>query len=95
MATRKQVKCINKRGNHYEPHERIQGIGGVDNGTRWKRSEDTAISYIKNGTEEYYVIVNDKSVDVIVDKHDGREYLKTKNDGYAPNNLLNLDECPA
>lgn len=95
MATRKQVKCINKRGSSYSAHERIQSIGGVENGVRWKRSEDTAISYLKNGTEEYYVIVNDKSVDVIVDKHDGREYLKTKNDGYAPNNLLNLNECPA
>lgn len=92
---KKQVKCINKRGAHLEPHERIQNIGGVENGSRWKRTEDAAIAHIKNGTEEYYVMVGGKSVDVIVAKHGTREYLKTKDDGYAPNNLLSLEECPA
>ena len=26
----KQVMCINKRPAHYDPHERIQAIGGVE-----------------------------------------------------------------
>lgn len=95
MATSKQVRCINKRGNHYDPHERIQNIGGIDNGTRWKRSEETAIAYLKSGAEAYHVIVDGKTVEVIVAKHGNREYLKTKDDGYAPNNLLSLPECPA
>ena len=93
MATRKQVSCINKK-DHYNAHERIQNIGGVYNGSRWKLAESIAIYNIKYSVEEYYVVVNGKSVDVIIATHNGREYLKTKDDGYAPNNLLNLAECP-
>ena len=94
MATRKQVKCINKRSSHLDAHKRIERIGGIENSIRWTREEDKAIANIKSKTEEYYVMVNGKSVDVIVATHDGREYLKTKDDGYAPNNLLSLEECP-
>ena len=93
MATRKQVNCINKRGNHHNPHERIESIGGIYNGLRWKMAENSAIFNIKYGLEEYYVMVDGKSVNVIIAKHEGREYLKTTADGYAPNNLLNLNEC--
>ncbi len=53
MAIRKQVSCINKRGSHYDAHERIQNIGGVYGGSRWKLAEGTAITNIKNKTEEY------------------------------------------
>ncbi len=95
MATRKQVSCINKKGNHYNAHERIENIGGVHNGSRWRIAESSAIFNIKYGLEEYYVIAGGKSVDVVIATHNGREYLKTKDDGYAPNNLLNLPECPA
>lgn len=94
MATRKQVSCINKKGNHYDAHQRIQNIGGIHNGSRWKLVESSAISNIKSKTEEYYVVVGGKSVDVIIATYNEREYLKTKDDDYAPNNLLNLDECP-
>jgi hypothetical protein len=89
-----QVTCINKRGNHYDPHERIQAIGG---GTTilgsWKHQEDDAIRYIENGTHSYFVSVGVYTVDVIVGTHNGRKYLKTKNDGYSPDNLLALKEC--
>ena len=93
MAIRKQVSCINKR-DHQNAHERIINIGGVHNGLRWKLAESTAIFNIKYKIEEYFVIVNGSSVNVIIGMHNGREYLKTENDGYAPNNLLNLPECP-
>jgi hypothetical protein len=94
MATRKQVSCINKKGDHYNPHERIESIGGVYAGSRWKTTESSAIFNIKYGLEEYYVIVGGQSVNVIIAKHGDQEYLKTTADGYAPNNLLNLNECP-
>jgi len=93
MATRKQVSCINKRGDHYNAHERIENIGGIYNGARWRTSENSAIFNIRYNLEEYYVNVNGISVDVIIAAHNGRDYLKTKDDGYAPNNLLNLSEC--
>jgi len=92
MAQRAQVKCINKR-DRQDAHERIHSIGG-SNGTPWKLPEDDAIGRIKRGEWEFYVIVNGKEVKVVVATHAGREYLKTEADGYAPNNLLNLPECP-
>ena len=89
MANR-QVTCINKRPSHYDPHERIQAIGG----SGWKHQEDDAIRWIKSGTETYSVTAGGRAVRVIVAVHRGREYLKTEADGSSPDNLLALPECP-
>jgi hypothetical protein len=89
----KQVTCITKR-EHHNPHERIQGIGGVDKGTRWWRAENDAIGDVERDPKSYAVSVKDKSVSVIVATHNGRKYLKTETDGYEPNNLLSLADCP-
>ena len=87
--------AIRKRGSHYDAHERISHIGGLNiDGTRWILTEDDAIKSIEDGRYELYVSVNGKSVDVVVAKHGERKYLKTQSDGYSPNNLLNLSECP-
>jgi hypothetical protein len=95
MSTRHKVSCINKRGNHYDAHERISHIGGINgDNTRWRLTEDDAIKSIEDKKYEFYVLVNGVSADVIVAKHNGRKYLKTASDGYSPNNLLNLNECP-
>jgi hypothetical protein len=56
--------------------------------------EDAAIAAIENGRFSFFVNVNGKEVDVIVATHERRKYLKTTADGYAPNNLLSLPECP-
>jgi hypothetical protein len=94
MAQNIQVRCIRK-SNRSEPHERIQGIGGVNaDGSRWYLTEADAIAYIENGTYQFYVSVGGKSVWVIVATRLGRKYLKTEADGEAPNNLLSLPECP-
>jgi hypothetical protein len=96
MAIRHQVSCINKRGNHYNAHERIQKISGTDpDNTQWTIVEVVAIDYIKHKTHEFYVMVNGISVEIIIAKHNNREYLKTVADNYSPDNLLNLPECPA
>src|ERR1035437_2102974 len=96
----KQVTCITKR-EHHNPHERIQGIGGVDGGVRWWRAEDDAISDVERDATSYYVSVNGKSVGVVVATHNGRKYLKTQTDDYAhflllaqrrTNNVLPVDE---
>ncbi|MFF9552725.1 DUF3892 domain-containing protein [Methylobacterium fujisawaense] len=89
-----QVSCIRKRGSHYNPHERIEGIGGYYEGKRWYLSEDEAIRGIDNRTYQFFVSVNGHSVWVVIAAHNGRRYLRTTSDGYAPNNLLNLPECP-
>ena len=84
----KQVTCITKRGNHYSAHERIQAIGG----SGWRDNEDVAIANVKRDPRSYCVSVGTHSVWVIVATHNGREYLKTQNDGYSPDNLLALPE---
>jgi len=85
-----QVTCIRKRGGHYNPRERIQGIGGSD----WYQTEDSAIADIENSANSYYVSAGGRTVDVIVAVHNGRKYLKTVADDYSPDNLLALPECP-
>ena len=94
MATEVQVSCINKR-EHQDPHERITHIGGLNpDGTRWKLAETHAIQGIETGQWTFIVNVQGVRVRVIVAMHAGRKYLKTENDGYEPNNLLSLPECP-
>jgi len=88
MAAR-QVTCINKR-EHYNPHERIQAIGG----SGWKHFEDDAIRRIETGTDSYTVTRGSRTVHVVVAVHLGRKYLKTEADGYSADNLLALPECP-
>jgi len=91
----RQVQCIVKRGGHYNPHERIQAIGGAESGTRWKDAEDVAIRNVERDPRSYFVSRGGHSVWVIVATHSGRKYLKTQNDGYSPDNLLSLPDCPA
>jgi predicted secreted protein len=93
MAQNVQIQCINKT-NRNDPHDRIQFVGGVSGGQRWKMSQKDAISYIENGTYAFYVSVNGQSVWVIVATNNGNKYIKTQNDGQHPNNLLSLPECP-
>lgn len=89
-----QIQCINK-SDRQNPHERIQSVGGRNpDGSNWKLSEDQAIGYIQNGTYSFYVNVGGRVVNVHIADHQGRKYLKTVADGFAPNNLLSLPECP-
>ena len=94
MATRARITCINKT-DRTDPHERIRSIGGVnDDGQRWKLTLAEAISGIESGTYTFYVHVGNNQVDVIIATHNGHKYLKTRNDGIHPDNLLALPECP-
>lgn len=94
MASRHEVKCINK-SDRFDPHERIRAIGGVNpSGTNWKLSQQDAINGIEAGKWAFYVSVRGKAVNVIVAiSRFGHKYLKTEADGEQPNNLLSLYEC--
>ncbi len=95
MTARVQIKCINK-SDRTNPHERIISVGGVNpNGKRWKLSQEKAIRGIEDGSYDFYVSVDGKSVGVVVaiSQH-GNKYIKTKADGEGQNNLLSLPECP-
>jgi Protein of unknown function (DUF3892) len=93
MSITLQVRCI-ERIDHENHWERIQSIGGVYiTGKRWKFSESDAIASIESLEKKFIVDVDGKSVDVIVAKHEGRKYLKTKKDSETENNLLSLPDC--
>lgn len=95
MASRHQIRCINKSA-HFNPHERIRNVGGKNqDGTLWKISEDEAITGIETGKWAFYVSQQGHTVDVVValSAH-GHKYLKTVADGLQPDNLLSLPECP-
>jgi hypothetical protein len=94
MATRIQVQCITKPDRN-NPHRHITHIGGLNSdGSRWKVTEERAIEKIRAGEWSFYVNRGDRTVNVVIEKHEDREYLKTENDGYRPDNLLALPECP-
>jgi hypothetical protein len=48
---RYQITCIVKRGNHYDPHERIESIG--NQAGRWMITEDSGIRRIESGTDSF------------------------------------------
>lgn len=94
MASRHEVKCINKT-DRYNHHERIRSIGGVNpDGTNWKLSQEDAIKGIEQNKWDFYVNRGGRVADVIVaTSRYGNKYLKTVADGESPDNLLSLYEC--
>lgn len=95
MAEYVQIQCVNKRPRH-DPHLRISHVGGVNaNGTRWRLTEEDAISGARQGRWIFYVYIRGVRADVVIASHDGSPYLKTRADGLHPDNLLALPECPA
>jgi hypothetical protein len=95
MATRVEIRCINK-SDRFNPHERILNIGGVSaGGTHWKLSQTEAIHCIVKDTYLYYVRRGEKQVNVVIATSQyGYKYLKTTADGEQPDHLLRLPECP-
>ena len=95
MAVSREILCV-KKTNRSNAHERISEIGGkYADGSRWKLTVDQAINGIEGETWSFYVKKNGHTVDVIISKSSlGHKYLKTKNDGDQPDNLLSLSECP-
>jgi hypothetical protein len=99
MATDVQVSCIRKRGDHLNPHERIQGLGGVHGGQQWYMPEEDIIAELKKAAISrqwnFYTLVDRKRADVIVGSREGIAYLRTTADDSKRDNLLSLLDCPA
>lgn len=84
-----QVTCITPDGS--DPDRRIDALGGPG----WYDNIDKIISIIEGGYHSFWVNVNGWRDDVIVAvRRNGKKYLKTRGDGYEPNNLLSLNACP-
>ncbi len=95
MATRVEIRCINK-SDSLNPHERILNVGGVHaDGTRWKLSQTEAIHCIVKDTYIFYVKRGGKTDCVVIASQSGWKYLKTTTDGEQPDHLLALPECPS
>ena len=92
--TNVEITCITKRGDHYDPHHRIEGVGGLQNGRRFWDSQEQVIRNIEADRIGYWVKVDGKAVRVIVALHNGHKYIKTEADSTTRNNLLALSECP-
>jgi hypothetical protein len=89
-----RIDCVNKSGRK-KIHERIEHLGGPnDDETRWKMSQQEVIEWIESRQGSFYVRHLGHEIDVVVARHNGRKYLKTRADRYEPNNLLALPECP-
>jgi len=84
-----QVTCINKRGDHYDPHERINHIGGAG----WRVSQEEAVEAVEADPFAYYISAADGIAYLTIGHHEGNPYLTTNPDGSTQNNLLALPEC--
>jgi hypothetical protein len=98
MAARHEITCINKQDRD-NPHERITHVGGSEGakngGGRWRITQQEAIRGVEDGTWDFYVRRNGRTVEVVVaTSRFGNKYLKTEADDVQPNNLLSLPECP-
>jgi hypothetical protein len=88
-----EIKCVNKV-NRYNPHERIQNVGGVRaSGGTFKITQPACIAEIERG-EQFFVHRAGRTVKVVIATHNGNKYIKTEADGVQPDNLLALPECP-
>jgi len=87
-----QVFSLN-RSNSNIPNEIILSIGGKNsNGTFWKISQTTAIEGILNNKWNFFVIYQNREIDVVIAKYKENNYLKCQIDDIMPNILLSLPE---
>lgn len=90
-----RIDCSTKDG--LDPDYRIDGLGGPNpNGPgRWYGTIDQVLASMDAGNR-FWVSVEGKGVWVIpmVHPRSRRRYVTTQADGFPPNNLLNLPDCP-
>ena len=95
MAQYLHIRCV-ARTDRTKAHERIHSVGGVKpDGSRWKLTQDKAISYIQDETYFFYIEKPaGQRLDVIVATTAYGNYLKTVADREQPYKLLSLPTCP-
>jgi hypothetical protein len=93
MAASRQITCTIKRHKYFEPHERIESVGGIYLGHHWNMPDFLVIYHIQQNIEKYFVVVNGARVKVVVGIYNDHEYLKGEVDQYSPDTLLRLPHC--
>jgi len=87
----RRTVSFTQKAYSYDPHERIELIGGINpDKSRWKLSQQVAISAIEAGTDEFVVITKDRTVKVVVATYAGQRYLKTEHEEKGGDSLLAL-----
>lgn len=91
------VVCINKHPFHSDPHARIQHIGTNESRNATSYSKKWTVDQVIDAIRKRDVFYStDKRGDIVnldIATHNGREYVKTQNDGIQPDNLLEKPEC--
>ena len=95
MAQYLHIRCVVKT-DRTNAHERIHSVGGVKpDGSRWKLTQDKAVSCIEDRTHVFYIESPvGHRIDVIVATSAHGNYLKTVADREQPDKLLSLPTCP-
>jgi hypothetical protein len=86
-----QITCTTKDGPDND--RRIDALGGPKFPTT---AIDKVIALIEAKTHRFWTTADGKSVwiEVQTRKATGAKFLTTEGDGYPPNNLLKLPDCP-
>jgi len=93
MATTREINCVIRRHQYFEPHERIERVGGLYLGEKWNMPDYLVIYYINKKIEKYFVMVKGKRINIVVANYFGHQYLKGETDVYKPETLLHLPVC--
>ena len=95
MAQYLRIRCAVST-DRTNAHEFIHSVGGLKpDGSRWKLTQDKAVSYIQDGTYVLYIAKPGRHrLDVIVATSAYGNYLKTVADREQPEKLLSLPTCP-
>jgi hypothetical protein len=84
-----QITCTTKDGP--DSDRRIDALGGPQFP---KAPIDKVIALIEAGKDRFWTVADGKSVWIEKKERNGAKYLTTQGDGYPPNNLLKLPDCP-
>ncbi len=91
MVTRLEIKWISRSED--SPAWVTQVSGHYVDGTPWTLTEEDAIRGLESGFLEFFVVVEGRSLDVIVaGNRKGRKFLKTEADRERPDYLLKLPD---
>jgi hypothetical protein len=93
---RRRIVTAVGRAYSRDPFERVASIGGVNSDhTRWSLSQPAAIALIEKGSDEFFFLVGEQRVRVVVLTHGGEKYLRSEREKTHPDDLLNVNAAPA